>query len=130
VDSRLAFVNGRRLSRLRKQDLPEVAVALIAWSNPGSRVGVRVVKNTKFVRLSGRNFDVAILNEDWEKIAPLVKEGVFTSYLTFMGPPGVSLNPEVADDSALVKTHQSQRYQHVLGILETLFPESYPTSNL
>jgi hypothetical protein len=107
-----------------------VAVALIAWSNPGSRVGVRVVKNTKFVRLSGRNFDVAILNEDWEKIAPLVKEGVFTSYLTFMGPPGVSLNPEVADDSALVETHQSQRYQHVLGILETLFPESYPTSNL
>jgi hypothetical protein len=130
VDSRLSLVNGRRLSRLRQQDLPEVARALIAWSNPGGRAGVRVVRNAKFIRLSGRNFDVAILNEDWQRIAPLVQEGVFTSFLTPMGPPGVVLDPGVSEDSALVETRQSQRYQHVLGILETLFTESYPTSNL
>ena len=110
--------------------MPEVARALIAWSNPGGRAGVRVVRNTKFVRLSGRNFDVAILNEDWEKISPLVQEGVFTSFLTPMGPPGVTLNPEVSGDSALIETHQNQRYDHVLGILETLFTDSYPTSYL
>lgn len=89
-----------------------------------------MVRSTKFIRLSGRNFDVAILNEDWEKIAPLVQQGVFTSFLTPMGPPGVPLDPPVSEDSALVETHQSQRYQHVLGILEQLFTESYPTSNI
>jgi len=86
-----------------------------------------VVRSTKFVRLSGRNFDVAILNEDWEKIAPLVQQGVFASFLTPMGPPGVTLYPEVSGDSSLVETHQRQRYDHVLGILQQIFTESYPT---
>lgn len=130
MDSRLSLVNGRRLSRLRRQDLPEVARALLAWSKPGSSVGISVVSRIGYTHLCGRNFNVAILSEDWEKIEPLVREGLFSQSLFPTRDPAKFLNPGVSLDLSLVSANDRQSYLQVLSLLWDLFPDSYSVSNL
>ncbi len=130
MDSRLSLVNGRRLSRLRRQDLPEVARALLAWSRPGSRVGISIVIHISHTHITGKNFDVAILSEDWEKIEPLVKEGLFSQFLFPTRAPAVFSDPSVSLDLSLVDANDRQSYLRVLSLLWGLFPDSYPVSNL
>ena len=89
-----------------------------------------MVSRVGYTHLWGLNFDVAILSEDWEKIDPLVREGLFSQSLFPMRDPAKFSNPGASLDLSLVSANDQQSYLHVLSLLWDLFPDSYPISDL
>lgn len=79
MDSRLSRLDGQRLHRLRKEDLPELATALIAHSKRAAKVTNGNFRGSRFVQLTGLNVNIAILTEDWVYIDPLLKAGLLNS---------------------------------------------------
>ena len=86
--------------------------------------------NVPYVRLLGRGFDVSILGSDWQKIMPYIQDGTFNPTLVPTAPQTGYLNPNIQYDSATLDDRDQLFYERVLHILQGLFPEDYPTSNL
>lgn len=126
MDNRLAYIFGKRVSRLRQQDLPDVAFALtgLARSLTSVKVGSATVSGAKVVTITSDWFAVAILLEDWLKIEPYIREGFFTPQIYPVTPPirvGVSAPDQISGDPL---------YKRILNVLISEFPEAYPTSDL
>lgn len=83
-----------------------MAKAIVAVVRDLGKVHAGVHRNVPYVRLTGRDFDLTVLGSDWEKILPYIQDGSFSP--------------------ALDKLF----YERVLYILQELFPDDYPTSNL
>lgn len=122
-------VGQKRVSRLRRQDLPVVARALTTYIRKLIPVQVtrQTVSGASTIVFTSDHFQVVILIEDWLKIEPYVRDDIFSPTAV---PPfsGYSvLRPEVsfAPDSF----PQDPLYQIVLQTLTGLFPALYPTSD-
>jgi hypothetical protein len=129
VDTRLYSILQRRPKRLRQQDLPPVAKAIVAVIRKKSRASVGVHQNLSYVWLRGDDPGVVVLKEDWEKILPYIEDGTFDPTQTPV-PRVVPLDPNVMYDEATIDLQDSYLYSRVLVVLRQLFPEKYPTSDL
>jgi len=75
VDNRLAKIATIRPGRIRQQDIPDLASALVGYWKGWGTVDASVSKNVAYVRLHGRAFDVLVTREDWSKILGLFQDG-------------------------------------------------------
>ena len=125
MDSRLYYQFDRRLSRLRQEDLPNLALAMTVYLRGVLPTNIsRVTRwGTHGIMLASREFQVAVLAEDWKKIEPYLKDDVF--YPARYPLPYTTQVEQVYDPGAIV---QDPLYQRILDVLTTLFPEVYPTS--
>lgn len=127
MDARLSRYLDRRLTRLRRPDLPDVAWAIVGHVEGLCRAQSLMVSNTSVVRIWGQGVDVVVRKEDWDKVVPYLRDGTFNPLL-FPVPTSVPLDPSqelVAPDA-----RRQAFYQRVLGVLQTLFTEDFPTSDL
>lgn len=95
----------------------------------GVRVERKMFQTTPVVYLSGRGFNIVVRGDDWEKIIPYLRDGVFNPEIVPVERPQYLL-PEVMLDVAILDRTDQDFYQRVLGVLQGLFPEDYPTSDL
>jgi hypothetical protein len=130
VDSRLFYIEGTRPSRIRKQDVPTLVVALIGVIRARAQMVAGRIRGIDCVRITSPGLRLAILKEDWLKIQPLVEDGTLNPVLSPKGQPAAYLHPETSYDESCVDLADRALYIHLMGILEPLFPDKWPTSNL
>jgi len=127
VDNRLFYVDGRRIVRLRKEDLPELARALIAVIRKRARAGVARVKNVDYIEMVGPDTHVFVLRSDWERIYPFVQDESLNTLVAPAEPPGRYSDPQVAYSEPILDRADRKLYDRILGILLGLFTEEFPT---
>lgn len=127
MDNRLGLLASKRPSHLRKQDLPDVAVAITtATRGYPVQVGPTSYQGIRVMCFRSVWFETYILEEDWAKIDPYVRSDYFspTVYPVYAGyelsDPSVQFSPSLVTQDPL--------YKRVLDVLTMLFPVSYPTS--
>lgn len=125
MDGRIPLRFGKRVSRLRKQDLPDLAYALTTLARHPHAVeyGYDENQGLKIVYFRSQFFAVTVLLDDWMKIEPKVREGYFApnAFPVQEMSPKPPAPPQVGGDPL---------YNHILNVLTLLFPESYPTSSI
>lgn len=129
MDGTLLRISGRRPVRLLKSDLPEVAVAIVAYARGKVRVDANQGRGISYVRLHGLTVNVVIRHEDWEKILPYVETDTFHPQIVPAATPTVR-DPEVHFAPGTLDARDRTFYARVLGILQSLFTDDYPTSSL
>lgn len=129
MDNRLSQVFGKRPSRLRQSDLPNLAYALTVASRNLTPVSIWHEKaaGAPVVAFSSEWFTVAVLESDWRKIEPYVRDGVFTT--TAYPVPTVQSQTNTGP-SGPDRISSDPLYSRILGVLTMLFPDKYPTSDL
>lgn len=104
-------------------------MAIVGHARNQCRASRDYVGNQGVVHIEGRGVNVVIRAEDWAKIEPYLRDGSFN--LQEVPVPKVyDINPNVRLDIATLEANDSVFYQRVLGVLEKLFPEEFPTSDL
>jgi hypothetical protein len=83
-----------------------------------------------YARLWGPDYNLVILKEDWDKIEPLVQNETFNPILTETGQPAVYSDPPTHFAEPLVFSNDKEFYEYILGRLELIFTDKYPTSDL
>jgi len=130
MDSRLPRFHGQRLVHVRRGDCPVLALAIVgATRKLGVLVERTVYDTTPVVYLHGRGIDIVVRAEDWVKVLPYLRDGTFNPEISPLQPPQY-LQPEVMLNLSILSETDQVFYRRVLGVLEGLFPEQYPTSNL
>ena len=117
------------MSRLRLEDLPAVAFALVTTIRKLVPVQVNhvTVSGAPVVLFRSDWFNVPILREDWQKIEPYVRDDTFSPSLfpPFAGyvllRPDAELSPESFSSDPM--------YRKILDTLTVLFPNKYPVSD-
>lgn len=127
MDSRLFRVDGRRILRLRREDLPELARAIIAVVRRRARAGVFRVSDVGVVELQGLGVSVLVHGTDWQRILPYVQDESFNTQLNPAGPSVGYLDPDIAYGEPILDRADLQLYNRIYGILRGLFTETYPT---
>jgi hypothetical protein len=116
---------------LTKDDLPQVAKAIVAYYRGQCKnVGRGVFAGMEIVEFMGEGLDVVVLAADWDKIMPYVQDNSFNPLIYPASPQDGRLHPERELDLSVIDVGDRPLYTRVLGILDTLFPEPFPTSNL
>ena len=128
MDARLWSVYGKRLETLKRPDLPNLAMAIVAYMR---RLDIELfagqqqnVSYVAFIADKG-SFVVVVRGDDWQKIVPYLQSDQ-------LAPPAVSKLPwynRVAS-IANIDVYDQNYYLTVLGVLNGLFPEDFPTSYL
>lgn len=115
---------------MRQQDLPYVARALVSLFRKQAQLKTGKVKGIGYIRIESPSLTVQIVAEDWAKILPYLQDDSLNQFVTKMQPDTVWGDPVAAHDGAIVDQTDRQYYLRVLGILQGLFPEAYPTSSV
>ena len=116
VDVRLFSVGANRPGKVRQQDIPNLARAIIFAVQGLATVDPNTTKNVSFVRIWNKYLDVLVLAEDWARLLPDLQVGTFDNVIQ------KKLNPEAQDFGDPIY------YERVLATLYTLFKdaEAYP----
>lgn len=132
MDERLSYqLDRRKISHLRQENLPEVALAIVAAARGQCSAARTVYRGTSVVEFHAPGvLHVTILASDWARIHPYVKEGYFNPLLVPCEAPKGYFHPEVWKSLSLLGLDTASVFERVLGILRREFPDSYPTSNL
>lgn len=129
MDNRLYSIVSRP-GKLRRQDLPLVARALVSLFRKQAVVKTGFVKNVGYVRIVAHDFRVQILASDWAKIEPYIRDSSFDQAVVKSQVDTVWIDPLVAHDSSIIDRTDREYYLKVYRTLWGLFPEAYPTSPL
>jgi len=133
VDTRLYDVAEwprRRPGVLRREDLPRLTLALVAVVRKRGKARPYRTRSVSYVRIVTSEVSLAVLKTDWEKIEPLILDGVFDPQMVPVGQRAVYLYPYVAHDEPVLDWADRALYYYLLGQLQLVFTETYPTSNL
>lgn len=123
MDARF-LINGRQVNHLFADDLPIVAKALVAVIRNRGRVAVDFVNNVSVVHLSGLDFDLFLRGDDWVKLLPYMTDGA-------LNPISLATARAVGVwDAGVIDIVDPDLYRRTLGLLQTLFPQPYPTTNI
>lgn len=121
---------GFRLEHLKKPDLPNLAKAICAYMRrlPDIQVHGGQAQNISYVRFEGQRgaFQVVVRGDDWAKIVPYLQSDA-------LSPPPQPLLPWRnigVVTLANIDVFDAQYYNQVLGVLNGLFPQDFPTSYL
>jgi hypothetical protein len=130
VDGKLYLIDGRRVSRLRKPDLPVIARAIVAFHR-GKCKAERVHKyEIEYVRFFSNGFDALVLASDWDRVLVYFKDGTLNPRVVKQGPCLILLSPQHQKELAVIDWVDRSFYLRVLGVLESLFTEDYPKSKI
>lgn len=122
MDNRLFKIGTERPGRIRQQDIPDLATALVGYWRGFGVVDAATQRNIRYVRLHGRGFDVLVTWEDWIKVLPALGNGALGPFAGF----GLSQNSQ----STFTKDFGDPvLYERTIATLQSLFPdaEAYPT---
>lgn len=122
MDNRLFTIGTERPGKIRKQDIPDLATALVGYWKGFGVVDAAEQRNIRYVRLHGDGFDVLVTGEDWVKILPALGNGTLGTF----GWPTFALNSR----STFTRDFgDPELYEKTLATLLSLFPdaETYPT---
>lgn len=99
MDVRLNLPNGTKIHRLQSRDLPDLARAISAFGRGFAKVRGVAVGTVACVHLWGGGSDIVVMEEDWAKVQPFLKDDTFSPIMVppVIGNPGVSYNPETDD---------------------------------
>jgi hypothetical protein len=122
VDNRLFQIWGLRPANLRKEDLPEVARAIVSLYRRKAQVTTGITKNVSYVLITGRGLKVQVLAEDWAKIMPFIKDGTFDQTVLRSEQDNAWIDPKTAYDISTLDQVDRQYYLRILGTLQGLFP--------
>ena len=124
----MQLTDGIRFSKLRRDDLPEVARALTAAERGFVRAERCYQRGVAYYRFYASTLDVLVLASDFERIIPALQNGLFDT--TQYPVPHVTRAGGPAPDLSTIEQWDSVLYNRVLDVLKALFTESYPTSDL
>lgn len=127
MDNRLFNITSRP-GRLRRQDLPLVARALVSLFRRQAQLRTGITKNVGYVRIETSEFKVQILQEDWVKILPSIKNDFLNQAVFRTQVDTPVLYPDRDRDPSIIDRTDQQYYTRTLQLLQELFPEAYPTS--
>jgi hypothetical protein len=137
VDGRIFYVGGRQLSAIRTQDLPMLAKAIVGYARGMVSVERCIHRLVQYVRFyaneqaGGQRFEFNVLASDWAKLYPYLSgQPVNTP-----GPSSPLLTQSViknsnTNDLSNLEQWDPVYYAKVYATLQTIFTQSYPTSNL
>lgn len=125
MDTRLFRIETRP-GRLRQQDLPLVARALVGYYKGQVRVKTGITRNVRYVRLEASDFHVQLMAEDWARILPYIQNDDFNQFIV-KSQPDVVYSNQYVHSSPLIDSTDRQYYVRVLNTLTTLFVETFPT---
>ncbi len=118
---------GLRLETLKQPDLPNLAKAICAYMRgvPDIQLHAGQSRNIAYVLFTGNkgSFVVLVRGDDWSKIVPYLQSDA-------LSPPGLPINNRGALTLSNIDLFDSYYYNQVLGVLNGLFPEAFPTSYL
>jgi hypothetical protein len=123
MDTRLWTINGIRLETLKRPDLPNVARAIVGFHRGFCKVKPGFVRNVSYVEFTGDAFAVVVRGDDWDKIKPYIEDGT-------LAPPPEPLTNWAGTSIANIDQRDPEYYAVVLGVLQRLFTQEYPTSLL
>lgn len=129
MDNRLFNITSRP-GRLRRQDLPLVARALVSLFRRKAQLRTGITKNVGYIRIDAPEFRVQILREDWVKILPYIKNDFLNQVVFKTQIDTVVLHPERDHEPSIIDRTDEQYYVRTLQLLQELFTEAYPTSQL
>lgn len=90
MDSRLWQVNGARLARLRRQDLPRVAQAIVDAEFGRATFRAETTRDVAYVTITRPEaYTVTILGSDWAKLLPFYRN----ASMSFDPPPPLPPTP-------------------------------------
>ncbi len=130
MDARLFLLGGRMLRRLRQQDLPEVSRAIVGAIRHRYTLTSAIIQDVAVIRIVSPKQEVTILKDDWAKIMPYIQDETLTPVLNPTNPQVGYLDPQVSYDEPLFDQADRPLYLYILGLLQRLFPDSIPVSNL
>ena len=128
MDARLWSIFGHRAETLKQPDVPNLARAIVAYMR---RLDITLhagqTCNVAYVLFQGErnSFQVLVRGDDWSKIVPFLQDGTFD-------PPSEPLLPwrNGVVNLSNVDIFDPYYYGKVLGVLNGLFPQGFPTSYL
>jgi hypothetical protein len=123
MDQRLWSIYGLRLERLTTADLPNVARAIVGYTRGFATVKAGCIHNTSYVLFKAEGFQQIIRGDDWAKLLPYFLDNTFS-------PPAHLWRSWDNIDFSMIDTFDSQYYNSVLSVLQTVFTVSFPTSYL
>lgn len=177
MDARLWTINGKRLTHLRREDLPSVAQGIVDVERGRATVRTGITRDTPYVILAREKvYEVVVRGDDWVKVVPFLRntstpfrvvtpsslspspvpspqpkrvmqpapQGPYSSLTSFLqgleypdlreiqGDLSTESIPPLIPSGPLpsASLQKDPFYLRVLGLLERLFPETFPTSPL
>lgn len=125
MDTRLWHISGIRPESLKRPDLPAVARAIVGYMRGLVKVHCGHVRETDYVLFQANGFQAVIRGDDWAKIVPFLQN----DSLSPPAEPRLPWNPKTVS-VANIDTYDSHYYGLVLGVLQQLFTQEFPTSQL
>ena len=125
MDTRLWTISHLRPEALRRPDLPNVARAIVGYMRGMVKLHTGHVRETTYVLFQANAFQALVRGEDWAKILPYLKDDT-------LSPPPEPLKPGTPGyvSVANIDVYDAYYYGRVLGVLQGLFTQDFPTSKL
>jgi hypothetical protein len=129
MDNRLFTIGTARPGKIRKQDIPAIATAIVGWTKGFGVVDANSIRNVPYVRLHGETFDVLVTGTEWLKILPRLQDGTLTTTL-FPSPRIGLVDPATTRSGS--DFGDPLFYSRVLATLLDLFKdaEAYPVQTV
>lgn len=109
-----------------RPDLPNVARGIVGYMRGMVKLHTGQVRETTYVLLhAGGGFQALIRGDDWARILPFLKDDT-------LSPPPEPLKPWTLGTVSVanIDTYDATYYGRVLGVLQGLFTQEFPTSKL
>lgn len=130
VETRLTKIGGQRLARLYTKDLPELARGIIAVIRKRGTIRAHVSRNVPFVRIRSSELDILVMKADWLLILPFIQDGTLNPRVYPRAAHVGYLEFRVAYGEAVQDHADRHLYEVILGLLQQLFTDVFPTSDL
>lgn len=120
MDNRLGNIATTRPGRLRTQDLPVLASAMVGYWKGLGVVDANTKGNVGYVRIHGPNFDITVTDDDWLRILPYLRDATLG--------PGDLPSPQLRGRTVAGKDFGDPTlYNRTLSTLQLIFynAESY-----
>ncbi len=118
-------VEGRNLHGLTQEDLPLLAEAMAVCIRKQGRVTLTDAGDRRCVTLSGTGFRIHVLDKDWLKIIPFLKNSRLDPCIYPLTGGTIAVGPF---DPAWSAMRDDEFRERILYILMSLFPRKFPTN--
>lgn len=128
MDQRLSYLAGtHRLHRLTRNEVPDLAKAIVAFMRGQASCGQGIFRDTPFVWIRGEaDVDVIVRQDDWVKITPYLKDGSFDTTLVPVSREVVQ-KPLKRFDGSITQQGDRILYERILAVLNGLFTVEFPS---